>query len=405
MAFLTVKTVDEVLDLLKTFNIETTIGKVDLVDAVGLTLAEEIISPMSLPPYNRSAVDGYCVFWDDTSGASESIPMFLKVIGDVEMGKEPQGDLKRNCTMSVATGSMLPKNANAVVMVEHTERLSEDEVAIYESVASYENCLLEGEDIKCGEVILKKGSKLSPENINLLAALGIKEVSVHNRIKVGILSTGDELVDYKENVTPGKIYNSNGPGLIAAVRESGGIPLYYGIIADQLDVLTNALKIAVEECHIVILTGGTSVGAKDFVTQAINNLGEPGVLVHGIAMKPGKPTIIGQIDSVPIFGLSGNPVSAMISFRLFIKGLIKKVNYNIVRGKVTRNIPSSGGRQDYIPVRLLKNSEGVQIEPIFAKSNSIGALTKMDGLLVIGKDCEGIIEGSEAEVLLQEGDE
>lgn len=404
MAFLSVSTVDEVGKLINGFYIKKNLEEVDIVDAASLTLGEDICAPRSLPPYNRSSVDGYCVKWEDVSGASESLPVFLKVIEDVEMGEAPRRNLSRDCCMSVATGSMLPKEATGVVMVEYTERLSEAEVAIYHSVASFENILKEGEDVKKGDPLLIEGQQLTPANINLLAALGISTVKVHKKLVVGILSTGDELVDYKEAKPElGQIFNSNGPGLMAAVKASGAIPRYYGIVKDHLDQLVEALKKAVEECDMVILTGGTSVGIKDYVMSAINSLGKPGVLVHGIAMKPGKPTIVGKVGEVPIFGLSGNPVSAMLSFDLFIKRLLTNEQPVYIKGTVTRNIPSSGGRQDYIPVNLTREKGITMITPIFAKSNSIGSLTKMDGILVIPRDSEGLESGNQGNVMLQKG--
>ncbi|QNO15221.1 molybdopterin molybdenumtransferase MoeA [Alkalicella caledoniensis] len=405
MAFLSVKSVEEVESLVDSFNLNPDIEEIDIVDSVNLTLAEDVYASISLPPYNRSAVDGYCVKWEDVSGASEALPIFLKITEDVQMGQAPLNALETDCCMAVATGSMLPPEATSVVMVEHSERISEDEVAIYNSVASYENILKEGEDVKKGDLLMKKDQQITSFNINLLAALGINKIKVYKKIVVGILSTGDELIEYNTDneLNFGKIFNSNGPGLIAAVKSTGAIPRYYGIIEDEFSILKEALDKAVKECDIVILTGGTSVGVKDFVTAAIESLGKPGVLVHGIAIKPGKPTIIGKVDDVPIFGLSGNPVSAMICFDLFVNRLLTKVKPETIVCAVSRNIPSSGGRQDYIPVTLTKVQDKIIASPIFAKSNSIGSLTKMDGLLVIPKDSEGLEEGNHGKVILYKG--
>lgn len=403
MAYLTVKSVEEVLDLINSFKKDQANEAVGIMDSLGRTLGEDILAPLSLPPYNRSAVDGFCVNWEDVSGASETLPVFLKVVDNIEMGQAPSKILSSNETMAIATGGMLPSGADAVVMVEYTERLTDDEVAIYDSVASFENVLKEGEDIKQGEVVLTKGVRITPENISLLSALGIKEVKVTKKKVVGILSTGDELIELGMPLKDGYIYNSNGPGLITAVLENGGIPKYYGIIKDEFDTLKNSLQEAVSQCDIVILTGGTSVGVKDFVEKAINSIGAPGVLVHGIAMKPGKPTIIGQVGSVPVFGLSGNPVSAMLGFRLFIQPLLNPKKGETIVAKVARNIPSAGGREDYIPVKLSTNEGQLMASPIFSKSNSIGSLTKMDGLLIMEKDCEGLVVGSEGKVILKEG--
>lgn len=405
VAYLTVKSVQEVKKIIQGFMLRLEVEKVCLGDSVGRKLAEDILAPSSLPPYHRSAVDGYCVSWEDVSGASETLPVFLNVIDNIEMGKAPKKELKRDTAINVATGSMLPKGANAVVMVEHTEKLGPHEVAIYNSVASFENVLKEGEDIIEGEKILSTGTKITPENISLLAALGISEVKVSKRPVVGVISTGDELVELGQPIALGEIYNSNGPGIVSAIKEKGGIPKYYGIVKDDFNTLKDALRQAIEECNIVILTGGTSVGTKDFVMSAIDSLGCPGVLVHGIAMKPGKPTIIGKIKEVPIFGLSGNPMSALLGFRLFVQDLISPSSPSTVflEAKVKRNIPSAGGREDYIPVKLEKDNGENYVTPIFSKSNSIGSLTKMDGLLIIDKDSEGLQEGRSGIVMLKEG--
>ncbi|SHK17372.1 molybdopterin molybdochelatase [Anaerobranca californiensis DSM 14826] len=403
MGYLTVKTVEEVNGILANFRIKRQVEKVKIFEGLNRELAEDVYAPISLPPFNRSAVDGYCVNWEDVAGASESLPIFLKVVGNIEMGQKPKGQLEREQAMVVATGSMLPEGANAVVMVEETERLAEDEVAIYSSVACYENVLVEGEDVKKGELVLAKGTKLTPENISLLAALGITEVEVFQKIQVGILSTGDELVEVGEEAKLGQIYNSNGPGLIAAVSSCGAIPRYYGIIEDDFNVLKESLEKAVKECQLVILTGGTSIGTKDYVVKAIDGIGKPGVLVHGIAIKPGKPTIIGAIDSTPIFGLSGNPFSALLGFRLFVQKLLAPSKEIFVKGKVARNIPSTGGRQDYIPVTIVKKEDGLWLNPLFSKSNSIGVLSKMDGLLVIEAASEGLEAGQIGKVMLKEG--
>jgi molybdopterin molybdotransferase len=210
-------------------------------------------------------------------------------------------------------------------------------------------------------------------------------------------------VELGEEISLGQIYNSNGPGLIAAVSSCGAIPRYYGIIKDDFNILKESLEKAVRECHLVILTGGTSIGTKDYVVKAIEGLGKPGVLVHGIAIKPGKPTIIGAVNSTPIFGLSGNPFSALLGFRLFVQKLLAPTEVVFVEGKVARNIPSTGGRQDYIPVNIVKKEDGLWFNPIFSKSNSIGVLSKMDGLLIIEPGCEGLEEGQIGKVLVKEG--
>ncbi|WP_350343325.1 gephyrin-like molybdotransferase Glp [Proteinivorax tanatarense] len=403
MAFLNVKSVEEVYKVINSFKVNPGEQIVDIVDAVGKTLAEDIYSPYDLPQFNRSAVDGYAVRWEDVSGASESLPSLLEVIERLEMGTAPTNELKPGSCVEVPTGGMLPKNADSVVMVEYTENFSDHEVGIHKSVASGENVIIKGEDIKKGEVIMNKGDQVLPESINLLSSLGVTKVSIVKPVRVGIISTGDELVETGEEWCLGEIPNSNGPGLMAACKLWGGIPEYYGIVKDQFNDVKSTLKKAVNECEIVLLTGGTSVGKKDYVAEAIESIGTPGVLIHGIALKPGKPTIIGQIDNTPVFGLSGNPVSAMLCFKLFVRPLLN--NYTEEKtliGYLNQNIPSAGGRQDYVPVKVNQVKDKIEVKPLFAKSNSIGVLTKMDGYIIVPIHSEGLAKGEKVKIYLKE---
>ncbi|MFV9510083.1 gephyrin-like molybdotransferase Glp [Tepidibacillus sp. LV47] len=380
---------------------------VGIMEAVGRVLASDIVSSEDVPGFNRSTVDGYAVIARNTYGSSESMPTFFKIIGSVEMGKEVTQEIRDGEAMYVPTGGMLPKGADAVVMIEDVEVIG-DLLNVFEQVAPRENVILQGEDVKLNEVILKKGHRLRPQDLGGLAAIGITEVTVYRKIKVGILSTGDELVppDTKELLT-GQIRDINGISISAAVQALGGEAIYGGIVTDEYEEYLKRAKELFEQVDFLILSGGSSMGTKDYTNRVMNELGQPGVFVHGVAIKPGKPTIIANCDGKPVMGLPGHPVSAMVLFDLFATQILNQLHGVItnrfakqLKAKISRNVASQVGRTDYVRVKLEIRNDELWAIPVFGKSGLITNLVKSDGMIEIPEFKEGIVEGEWVNVLL-----
>ncbi|OWZ84754.1 gephyrin-like molybdotransferase Glp [Natranaerobius trueperi] len=382
------------------------IEKVYFSEALGRVTAENIYSPMNLPPFSRSTVDGYAVRSSDTIGASESLPALLNLKGIIEMGKSSDIAINSEEAMGISTGGMLPENADAVVMMENTDSFDDGSILINESVASGENVIWEGEDIKSKELVLKKDHVIREQDIGALSALGILEIFVYKKPTVGIISTGDELVSPEEELTPGKIRDINSWAIKACVEKAQAIPKFYGIIQDEQDEFYETLTRSQIECDLVIISGGSSVGTRDLAAKTINDLGEPGVIFHGVSVKPGKPTIFGLAQDTPIFGLSGNPVSALVTFDLFVRPAIRRLlglkpydESEQVSARITRNLSSKGGREDYIRVSLTRKNDGtLEAEPILGESGLIFTLVEADGIIRIPQNTEGITAGESVQV-------
>ncbi len=288
-------------------------------EALNGALAEDIKAPGSLPAYNRSAMDGYAVLARDTFGASESMPSLLTITGEVPMGQAPKSPLQPGLAVAVATGAMLPEGSDAVVMVEYTEKLDDRTLALYRPVGPGENVLLKGDDIRADQVMFKEGERLTPRHVALLAAQGLEQVPVLTEPLVGIISTGNELVDVGAKPGAGEIRDVNTYALASLLQQAGALPRLYGIIKDDAASLREALSRGLRECSMLLISGGSSVGAADYTAEVISSLGTPGILFHGVSMRPGKPTMFGILGEVPVFGLSGNPASAMVTFRLLVE--------------------------------------------------------------------------------------
>lgn len=377
-----------------------------VVDALGRVTARTVISPEALPAFPRSSVDGYAVRAADTFGASESLPAYLIVKGELPMGKAPPFDLQPGEAALIHTGGMLPAGSNAVVMLEYTQSSRENEIEVLRAVAEGENVLKPGEDVQQGEEIIPAGARLRPAEIGGLMALGILEIEVLRKPRVGILSTGDEVVPPEATVQPGQVRDINSYSLSALVVQAGGIPKRYGIFPDRAEALEAGLKEALDECDAVMITAGSSASTRDLTAEVINRMGKPGVLVHGLNIRPGKPTILAVCDGKPVIGLPGNPVSALVIAYLFVQpalnrlcgvsGLIRPG----VRARLTVNLPSQAGREDYYPARLIQKEGQWLADPIFYKSNLIFSLSRADGLVHIPEDATGLGAGEEAEVYL-----
>ncbi len=373
--------------------------KVLLHDALGRTVYENILSDEFIPSFNRSTVDGYAVIASDTYGSSESIPSQLEIIGEIPMGEAADIAIHNGECVKISTGGMLPEGADSVVMVEHTDTSFHPLCLIQKSVSPFQNVVRKGDDIKQKDIILQKGKLISSRETGVLACAGVNEICVAKKPKIGIISTGDEIVPVDSELTFGKIRDINSHLLRALMLENGCEVTLYGIIKDSYDEIKSSVKKAVDENDIVLISGGSSAGTRDMTAEIISSMGE--VFIHGIAIKPGKPTIIGKISEKAVFGLPGHPVAAYFVALLFVCPLIESMlsavkEKTIIKGRLTQNISSNHGREEILCVR--QTSEG--ISPVLGKSGIITLLTGSDGYVIIDRNCEGLKQGEETEVFL-----
>ena len=373
---------------------------VGLPDALDKVVAEDILSPEDLPAYARSTVDGFAVRASDTYGCSEALPAMVTYAGKVLMGEDEKRVLPKASCMAVPTGGQVPEGADAVVMVEHSEDLGDEFRYMLKPVAPGENVNAKGDDIAIGGVAVPKGTMLEPRHTAVLAALGISELKVRKPLTVGILSTGDELVDYTETPKGTEIRNINSVTLAAAVQALGCIAKTYPIVPDEEDALRAAIDTVRRECDFLIISGGSSVGERDNVNRVLASFGE--VYFHGVALKPGKPTMFAMLDGdVPAFGLPGHPAAAFYTFHLFAKPAILKRRGAIavpryVEAALSQKVPSNHGREEIIGVAL-ENGKAV---PLPAKSGVVSVLSRADGTITIPRDLEGLERGAKVKVLL-----
>ncbi len=375
-------------------------------DALDRVLAEDLSAPGSLPSFPRSTMDGFAVRAADTFGASEGLPAFLEVAGEVLMGRAADVVLQPGACARIATGGMLPAGADAVVMVEQTQDAGPTAIETLRAVAPGENVVQVGEDVQAGDSLLPRGHTLRPQDLGGLVAVGITEVSVARRLRVGIISGGDEVVDPEQAPAPGQIRDVNSYTLAAQVRRAGHEPWIVGVYPDEYDLLAGAAHGALPACDVLILSAGSSVSQRDMTAQVIGTLGEPGVLVHGVSLKPGKPTILAACGGKPVFGLPGNPVSCMVTFELFVVpaldhvGGAARVPRRTATARLTRNVASAAGREDYVQVRLQSAESGLEALPVLGKSNLIFTLVRSDGMLKVPLDKGGLTAGELVEVIL-----
>ncbi len=376
--------------------------------AGGRCLAEPIKAPEDVPGFDRSTVDGYAVAARDTFGASESIPAMLECIGEVFMGREAPPIKSGQCCL-VHTGGMLPENADAVVMVEDTD-LTGTMLQIFRQVAPAENVIHRGEDLKKGDPALLKGHRLRAPEIGMLASLGITTVNVHRCPLVGFFSSGDELVPYNTAVLePARIRDSNAPALLYLAGQYGASFKYGGILPDHFETFLEESRAMLREADLLVFSGGSSVGSRDYTARTMQELGEPGLLVEGISIQPGKPTLLADCGGKPVLGLPGHPVSALNIFAIFGKAIIdrlagwEKPGFEMaVRATLTRNISSRSGRTDYVRVKLEKNGDGIRAVPVFGRSGMLRTLAEADGLLVVPPASEGLSAGEIVDVKIWE---
>lgn len=404
MELFNVLTVAQARELLQQHMRLMTTEHLPILAALGRVLAADVKAKENVPGFSRATMDGYAVKAQDTFGASEGLPAYLDVVEEVQMGHSPTGQLKMGQAWSIPTGGMLPAGADAVVMVEYTEELDSKTIGITRPVAPGENVVRQGEDVPAGSVVLTAGHKIRPQDLGVLAATGITEVPVMTTLKVGIISTGDEVVPPDVVPQPGQIRDINSYTLYGLALQGGAAAKLYGIVKDDFASLKAVMATALAENDVVLVSGGSSVGARDVTAQVIVDLGKPGVLFHGINIKPGKPTIGAVVNGKAVFGLPGHPVSAMVAYQLLVDPLVRWGGYDnanqevSVKVKITRNMPSAAGREDFLRVRLHDEQGELYAEPILGKSGLISTMVKGHGLARIPEAKEGIEAGEYIEV-------
>jgi len=380
---------------------------VSLQHAYNRILAEDVVAPLAVPPFNRSTVDGYAVKAEDTFGAEEDRPIALRLCGQVRVGEPPKVAVEEGTTVEIVTGAPLPEGANAVVMFENTVK-KEKTILVHTSVSKGENVMKAGSDIQKGETALKKGQMLGAYEIGVLAALGLTKVKVYKRPKVAILSTGAEVVEPGKPLTTGKIYDINAHALSAAVMECGGEPVNLGIVQDETRKMEAALKRALDMADLVITSGGVSVGPTDIIPKVLDTLGKPGVIVYGIAVKPGKPTTVAVVNGKPVFSLPGNPTSALLVFQLLVRPIIVGMTGRpaekprTVKAVAATKMFAARGRRTFVTVHLTKDEDGNFVaSPVpLGLSGAITTLSKADGFVEIHESQQFIDEGEEVIVNL-----
>ena len=404
--FFNVKTTEEVLEIIRGFG-PLDHESVSIERATGRVLAADLISPEDLPSFPRSSMDGYAVRAKDTFGATESLPALVEVKGEVLMGKRPTVKLGQGEAAKISTGGMLPDGADAVVMIEYCHSLDENTIEVAKAVSPLENVISPGDDVRQGQVLLQKGHRLRPQDIGLCAALGISHVTVTRRPRIAIISTGDEVVDISTTPEPGQVRDVNRYSLTGFCTSLGAVAQPLGRCKDDFDQLKSKIAEGLRQSDSVWISGGSSVGTRDLTLKVFESFEKFHLLVHGISISPGKPTIIGKVGEKAIIGLPGHISSALVVAEIFLTELIdnlsgitdkKSFSLHVVKAKMGRNVESKPGRDDYIRVKLVSDGNDLIAEPIFGKSALISPLVEGDGLVRIHRNKEGLYQGEEVEV-------
>jgi molybdopterin molybdotransferase len=380
---------------------------ISLVESMGRVLVQDLNANVDLPDFMRSTMDGYAVSASSTFGASEANPAYLIVKDSVPMGAAPDFSIGAGEAAGISTGGMLPKGADSVVMIEHTETIDKRTIEVYRSVAPAQNILEKGEDFRKGAVLVPAGKQIRPQEIGLLAAFGIERVTVYKKPVIGIISSGDEVVSIKDMPDPGQIRDINTYTLAGLVEKSGAVPMTYGIVPDNFEDLFDKCSAALSQCDMVLISGGSSMGARDYTIEVLSALPESEILVHGISISPGKPTILARSQSQAIWGLPGQVTSTMVVFEIVVRPFIEliggclpehKGHFNLI-ARLSRNVASTQGRADYVRVKLFQKDGVLWAEPVLGKSGLINTMVKADGLIEIGLNTEGLDRGDKVEII------
>lgn len=410
MDFFEVITPDEgvrlVLKALRHFRLDC--ERVTVQDALGRVLSHDVMASDDIPGFDRSTVDGYAVISADTFGSSEAIPAFLSVIGEVYMGRHAEQTVGPGEAVRVSTGSMLPDSADAVVMIEHTEDIGGEMIGITKGVAPGENLVRRGQDLARGEPIMLKGKRLGPSDLAGLAGSGHETVEVFKRPCVAVLSTGDEIVPVYETPGPGQVRDMNSVGLGAMALQDGAEVIHLGLVKDDQRALKERITSTRDSWGTLLVSGGSSVGSRDVTLKVLSEIGPPGILAHGLALKPGKPTILGMSGSKPVFGLPGHPASALVAYAAVVRPVILALGGETnakpwlpsVSAKMTRNIASPVGRVDIVRVKLFEGDDGLLASPVLGGSALISPFIRADGYVKVPLGKNGLVAGEEVGVFL-----
>jgi len=405
--------VDEALNKFLSYIKEGSTGEelIPVSQSIFRVLAEDIVAKVNVPPFPRAAMDGFAVLSDDIIGASPESPITLKIVGESAPGKPYKGKINRGEAVKISTGAPLPEGADVVVPYEYTSYIREL-VEIKSAFGSGQNVSKIGEDVKEGETLFKKGTILEPFDVSLLQSIGVKNVRVYKRHKVGILATGSELkqpeeYDYEKD-SDRYIVETNRTMIKGMIIQNWGTPIDYGIVGDDENEIKNALKKALDECDMVVLSGGSSVGEYDLVPKMINDLGKPGVIVHGVTAHPGRPVALAIVNEKPVINIPGYPVAAYIDFLLFgvpalykLQGIRGRSIPRKVKAILKAKIPSRPGTRTYARVKLLKEGDKLYAMPIrVTGAGVLSSLSRGDGFVVVYEDLEGYDKGDEVDVLL-----
>ena len=410
--FFKVKSVAEVLALAETTPRLGT-ESVPTDQAPGRTLSEDFPAPHDLPGFTRSTMDGFAVRARDTFGAGEGQPAYLELCGQVAMGQKPDFGLAPGNCARIGTGGMLPQGADAVVMIEHTRMLDETTVEIIKPAAPGGNTLGPTDDAAKGQILLKAGRVIRAQDAGLLAALGLSRVSVVLKPRVGIISTGDEVVPIESEPGPGQVRDVNSHTLSAQVAQAGGEPVPLGLAPDQAEELKKLTARSKETCDLTLLSGGSSVGVRDFTVEVFTSFPGAELLVHGVAVAPGKPFIWVKAGDSHLLGLPGQVASCMVAFHLFAEPILERMLgrparpfrlFTKAEAKLTRPAPSANGREEYIRVKVSQNGKGLVADPVFGKSGLLTTLIRGNGLLRIPARSEGLYEGDLGRVFIFPGE-
>ena len=407
-SFFKVKPAEDIFESLRNIKPLGT-ESVYITDAFSRVLARDIISTEDLPGFQRSAMDGYALSAKDIFGASENLPTPLNIVGEVRMGQRPDFDIRRGECAQISTGGMLPEGADAVVMIEYSQMVEDRVVEISRPVSPLENVIQSDDDVKRGQIILQKGTPLRPQDLGILASLGISQVEVFIKPRAAIISTGEEIVDINQKPEAGQVRDINSYTLGGLCIKSGVEPVYLGIVKDEFEDLKSLIGKGMSYADVVLLSGGSSVGVKDFTLDAFLSLEGVEILAHGVSISPGKPTIIARREDKTLWGLPGHPTSAMIIFDIFLRylfgrlsGLSRPPEYSshTTEAELDRNIESASGREDYIRVKLT-NIEGRRLAtPVLGKSGLISTMVEADGIIRVDMNTEGLYKGEKVNVRL-----
>ena len=405
--FFKVKTAEEVLEIIAGF--EPLAGEiVSLADALGRTLTTDIVAPEDLPGFHRSTMDGYAVRAQDTFGATESLPALLELAGEVLMRQTPKTAVGAGQAVKISTGGMLPAGADGVVMVEYCHPLDSKTIEVSRAISPLENVIRPDDDFKQGARVLSGGEPLRPQDLGVLAGLGLAEVSVYRRPKVAIISTGDEVIPIDERPEPGQVRDINTYTLGAFCRQAGAETVILGLCGDDFEQLREGVSRGLRVADTVWISGGSSVGTRDLTVKVFESFEDTEILVHGISISPGKPTIIAKAGSQALFGLPGHVASALVVAEVFLgpflarlageKTLVSRL-YEVIEAELGRNVESTSGREDYIRVSLKRKGDGYLAEPIFGKSGLISTLVEAEGLLRVEMNTEGLYKGQRVAIM------